>query len=63
MNLISNTMVHYLLKGKRNLSIEKAKLLGKRTGTDPLVWVDPARTPERRPAWEKTFNKKREASK
>ena len=55
MELISKTMVHYLLKGKRNLGIAKAKLIAKKTGTDPLVWVDPARVVERQEAWKKTF--------
>ena len=48
-------MVHYLLKGQRNLGLEKAKIVGKRTGTDPLVWIDPARVIERREAWLKAF--------
>ena len=60
MELISKTMVHYLLKGKRNLGIEKAKLIGKKTGTDPVVWIDPSKVLERQAAWEKTFGKKRD---
>lgn len=59
--LISTTMLHYLLKGERNLGIERAKMVGKLTGTDPIVWIDPARVLERRAAWGKTFPKKRRA--
>ena len=55
MKLLSRTMVHYLLKGQRNLGLEKAKIVGKKTGTDPLVWIDPARVIERREAWIKAF--------
>lgn len=57
MQLISTTMTHYLLKGKRNLSVDKAKVVAKMTGTDPIIWIDPARASERRTAWSKTFNK------
>lgn len=55
MELISKTTIHYLLKGKRNLGVEKAKIMAKRTGTDPIVWIDPSRVLERISAWEKTF--------
>jgi hypothetical protein len=53
MELISKTMVHYLLKGKRNLSVEKAKIVAKKTGTDPIIWIDPLRVEERRAAWKR----------
>lgn len=50
-------MKNYVLSGKRNLGITKAKIVAAKTGTDPLLWVDPARAVERRPAWEKAFGK------
>lgn len=53
---ISKTMVHYLLKGERNLNIEKAKSIGKMTSTDPIIWIDPTRVLERQSAWRATFN-------
>ncbi len=59
MELISKTMVHYLLSGQRNLGISKAKIVGKKTGTDPLIWIDPARVSERQAAWKKTFKKEK----
>jgi len=59
MELIGRTMVHYLLTGKRNLSIEKAKIVAKRTGTDPVIWLDPARVADRQVAWKKTFGDKK----
>lgn len=55
---IGATMIFYLLKGERNLSYPKAKLVAEQTGTDPAVWQDPERVSERRPAWEKTFGGK-----
>ena len=57
MELIGKTMIHYLLRGERNLGIEKAKIVGKKTGTDPIVWIDPSRAIERKAAWAKTFKK------
>ena len=63
MELISRTMGYYLLKGQRNLSLAKAKIMGRRTGTDPMVWIDPARVLERREAWSKTFGKIRRGKK
>lgn len=53
--LISKTMVHYLLKGERNLNIGKAKIIGKMTSTDPIIWIDPSRVFERQSAWRATF--------
>ena len=63
MDLVSRSMVYFLLKGQRNLSLAKAKIMGKRTGTDPMVWIDPARVLERREAWSKTFGKIRRGEK
>lgn len=58
MELLSKTMIHYLLKGKRNLGIENAKIIAKKTKTDVVVWIDPARVLERQEAWRKTFGGK-----
>jgi len=58
MKLISRTMAYYLLRGERNLCVEKAKIVAKKTGTEAIVWIDPARVAERRAAWAKTFPKK-----
>jgi len=57
MELISKTMVHYLLSGQRNLGVNKAKIVAKKTGTDPIIWIDPSRVSERQAAWAKTFTK------
>ena len=59
MELVSRSMIYFLLKGQRNLSLAKAKIMGRRTGTDPMVWIDPARVLERREAWAKTCGKSR----
>lgn len=56
-NLVCNTTVHYLLRGERNLSLAKAKIVAKATNTEILVWMDPARVLERREAWSKAFPK------
>ena len=64
MQLISKTMKYYLLKGQRNLGLDKSKVVAKATKTDVMVWIDPARWPERKAAWESAFNghqKKRRA--
>ena len=58
MKLISTAMVNFVLNGKRNLSVAKAKIVAKKTKTDPMVWIDPAGAPLRRAAWEKAFPKK-----
>ena len=50
---LSTTMKHYLLRGERNLSLGKAKEMAEITGTDVLLWMDPARAEERREAWAK----------
>ena len=52
-------MMYFLLKGQRNLSLAKAKIVAQKTGTDPMVWIDPSRVLERRAAWEKTFGGKK----
>jgi len=51
-------MIHYLLRGERNLSFEKAKIVGKKTGTDPIIWIDPSRVMERKAAWGAAFPKR-----
>lgn len=57
--LISNVMVHYLLRGEKNLCLAKAKIVAKATNTEILVWIDPSRVLERREAWSRTFPKVR----
>ncbi len=52
-------MMYFLLKGERNLSLAKAKIVAKKTGTDPLIWIDPACVLERRAAWKKAFGEKK----
>jgi plasmid maintenance system antidote protein VapI len=59
MELIGRTMVYYLLTGKRNLSLNKAKVLAAKTGTDPLLWMDRDRAAERREVWAKVFGGKK----
>jgi plasmid maintenance system antidote protein VapI len=59
MELIGRTMIHYLLKGQRNLSLNKAKVLAAKTGTDPLLWMDRDRAAERREVWAKVFGAKK----
>lgn len=57
MKILSKSMVNAVLSNKRNLGLDKAKVVAKATGTDLIVWIDPARAMERRPAWEKAFGK------
>ena len=59
MELISRSMTYYVLKGERNLSLSKAKIVAKKTGTETMVWMDPARVLERQAAWDKTFGGKK----
>lgn len=45
---ITVVMMSFIVSGKRNASIVTAKKLAEATGTDPIIWVDPARSDERR---------------
>jgi len=50
---LSKTMTYYLLRGKRNLSVTKAKQIAALTKTNPIIWIDPDRASERQAAWDK----------
>lgn len=45
----------YVLAGKRNLGLKRAKLVAQLFSTSLDVWIDPDRTKDRKEAWEK-FN-------
>ena len=53
MKLVSDVMIHYLLRGELNLSVGKAKIMGKKTNSDPIIWIDPTRVSDRQKAWKK----------
>ena len=53
--IMGRTMLYYVLRGERNLGLNKAKLAAKATGTDAIIWIDPAKAGERKKAWERSF--------
>jgi hypothetical protein len=46
----------YVLRGERNLSFNKAKLIAQLFETDLETWIDGNRTVDRVRAWEKFIN-------
>jgi transcriptional regulator with XRE-family HTH domain len=48
---LSRSMVSRLLRGERNLSLKKAKIMAELTGSDIMVWIDPNNKEKRVEAW------------